>query len=395
MALRVLMTGDAGESGFRCTVELIGELSKRGVEVVLAIVGRPLARDQRATLAGVARFWLREHPSTLDWTTRPWRDNEDATAWLRELEQEFAPDIVHVNEGAQANGGFRAPLVVTAHGSALAWWKATFGLPPPSEYSAHAERITATLGLADLVIAATSTTLKSMRCDYEYRGEVRVIPHGLKATPFSSGIKQPFFLALAEFWDRANNFELLERAAPRLPWRLLAAGQSGDRKRTAFWLEGIELLGPLPKHEVLGLLSRAAVFLHPVRYDPIGLAPLEAALSGCALVLGDIPSLRECWSDCALFVAPDDSDALVAAANRLARDPELRAELAGSARERARQYSTTASADAHLHAYNDAIRARRGQRWPTLRSLTERSRHQIDTSVRLLSRPPRTERSAP
>ncbi len=31
----------------------------------------------------------------------------------------------------------------------------------------------------------------------------------------------------------------------------------------------------------------------PARYEPFGLSVLEAALSGCALVLGDIPSLRE------------------------------------------------------------------------------------------------------
>ena len=33
----------------------------------------------------------------------------------------------------------------------------------------------------------------------------------------------------------------------------------------------------------------------PARYEPFGLSILEAALSGCALVLGDLPSLRELW----------------------------------------------------------------------------------------------------
>ena len=39
-----------------------------------------------------------------------------------------------------------------------------------------------------------------------------------------------------------------------------------------------------------------------------GFSVLEAALSGCALVLGDIPSLREIWGDAALFVPPDDTE---------------------------------------------------------------------------------------
>ena len=45
----------------------------------------------------------------------------------------------------------------------------------------------------------------------------------------------------------------------------------------------------------------AAIFARPARYEPFGLAILEAAQAGCALVLGDIPSLRELWADAALL----------------------------------------------------------------------------------------------
>ncbi|MEB3829625.1 glycosyltransferase [Phormidium sp. CCY1219] len=51
--------------------------------------------------------------------------------------------------------------------------------------------------------------------------------------------------------------------------------------------------------------ARAAIYAFPARYEPFGLSVLEAALSGCALVLGDIPRLREMWGDAAVFANPD------------------------------------------------------------------------------------------
>jgi len=36
-------------------------------------------------------------------------------------------------------------------------------------------------------------------------------------------------------------------------------------------------------------------------YEPFGLAPLEAALSRCAIVANDIPSLREVWGSAAMY----------------------------------------------------------------------------------------------
>jgi hypothetical protein len=99
----------------------------------------------------------------------------------------------------------------------------------------------------------------------------------------------------------------------------------------------------------------------PARYEPFGLSALEAALSGCALVLGDIDSLRENWSDAALFVAPDDRAALATALRRLIDDPDLRAGLADAARRRSREFSAAAMGDRTLELYRTLARDRRRQ----------------------------------
>ncbi len=99
-------------------------------------------------------------------------------------------------------------------------------------------------------------------------------------------------------------------------------------------------------------MARTLVFAAPALYEPFGLAILEAAGSGMALVLGDIPTLRELWNDAAIFVDPADDAALAEAIARLHAEPELAAALGAAAQARAARYpsETTISALWKLHA---------------------------------------------
>jgi glycosyltransferase involved in cell wall biosynthesis len=91
------------------------------------------------------------------------------------------------------------------------------------------------------------------------------------------------------------------------------------------------------------------------RYEPFGLAVLEAAQAGCALVVSDIPSFRELWEGAALFVAPDADAALAAAVDSLITDPALRDSLAEAARERARRYSADRMVEGTAAVYRDTL----------------------------------------
>lgn len=382
--MRVLMTLDVGGGVFTYTEALVRELCVRGAEVVLAVLGRPLARDQRTSLEDIPRLTVREHQASPDWMAWPWRDIDNAMWWLRDLEREIQPDVVHLNSYCYANASFRAPVVTVAHSSVRTWWRTVIGHSMPATYAADSARVVAGLNRTDLVVAPTAAMLKSVRRDHRYMGRGRVIPNGLDLA-FPRVVKEPFFLAAGRYWDRAKNFELLARAAPHFAWPLFVAGETGAREGGAFGVPGMELLGPIPRHKLFDLLGHAAVFLHPARFEPFGLAPLEAALAGCALVLGDIPSLREVWGDGALFVSPDSPHSLIRAAERLAAEPELRAELAGAAFARGLRYSTTALGDRYLRVYRSVLRARRQQRSRTAHVLTERARSSIERSKGLLS----------
>jgi glycosyltransferase involved in cell wall biosynthesis len=74
-------------------------------------------------------------------------------------------------------------------------------------------------------------------------------------------------------------------------------------------------------------------------------------LSGCALVLGDIPSLRETWHGAAIFVPPDDPTALESALNSLIDDKPRRERLGQTARARALEFSPHRMATDYIAAY--------------------------------------------
>jgi glycosyltransferase involved in cell wall biosynthesis len=108
-------------------------------------------------------------------------------------------------------------------------------------------------------------------------------------------------------------------------------------------------------------LARAAVYASPARYEPFGLSVLEAALAGCALVLGDLPSLRELWNDAAVFVQPGSAAQLRQVLSRVAADDRLREALALRARARALNLSATRMAERYHAAYQYLVSAGRAE----------------------------------
>ena len=137
-------------------------------------------------------------------------------------------------------------------------------------------------------------------------------------------------------------------------WRVMIApnGQPVE-------LAGCRILGRLPPRELSKWYGRAAIYALPARYEPFGLSVLEAALSGCALVLGDIESLRETWGDAAVFVPPDDHAKLTGALRELMSDPRRREALARRSAARAKSFTPELMAADYLDAYGAAVGLRR------------------------------------
>jgi hypothetical protein len=166
-----------------------------------------------------------------------------------------------------------------------------------------------------------------------------------------AGGRAAFVFAAARWWDEGKNAALLDAAAADAAWPVRAAGACLGENGQGFTFRHAEALGPLTHQATRALMRRAAIFASPSRYEPFGLAALEAAQSGAALVLADIPTYRELWSGAALLVDATDAGAFAAAINALARDESRREALAARGRARAGRFTADRQLMALLSAY--------------------------------------------
>jgi glycosyltransferase involved in cell wall biosynthesis len=156
-------------------------------------------------------------------------------------------------------------------------------------------------------------------------------------------------------WDEGKNFAVIDRVASHLTVPVLAAGPLEGPNGTHVKAAHAKVLGWLSDAEITQNLSAKPIFISMARYEPFGLAVLEAAQMECALVLSDIPTFRELWEGAALFVDPRDERAIAEIINRLLQDPEDRAALGRAARERADAYTVDAMSAGVLNIYHSVL----------------------------------------
>jgi glycogen(starch) synthase len=354
---RALLTTDTIGGVWIHTMELASALHDEGIEVTVATLGDEPSRRHldEAQRRGVA---LHSRRCRLPWMPDPWDDLEGAGRWLVELARETEADIVHLGEPVFATQDWPAPTVAVAHSCVLSWWESVLGEPAPRAWSRYRDAMRAGLAAADAVIAPSDAMLGSLRRHYGVRGG-RAIPNGRDPAGLRPGIKDGFVLTAGRLWDPAKNAKALDSAAAGLAWPVHAAGEreAPDGGESASFIH-LRPLGTLDQPQLGAWMSRAGIFALPAKYEPFGLSVLEAALAGCALVLGDIPSLRENWDGVAVFVPPDDAALLRMALTSLIDDAGLRHSLAMRAHRRAQGYSARRMALAYLDVYGGVLAGR-------------------------------------
>jgi len=175
--------------------------------------------------------------------------------------------------------------------------------------------------------------------------------------------KQNYAASAGRLWDEGKQSRLLmQLASPPLPIFLAGAAtasHSVDETGRTGGTPGVQFKGQLSENEMRELLSRAAIYIATSKYEPFGLAPLEAALSRCAILASDIPSFREIWGDAALYFRSDDSKSLGEALGLLHGDQTLRMTYADRAYEHALQcYTADRMVEEYLQVYTALLERR-------------------------------------
>jgi glycogen(starch) synthase len=344
----VLMTGDAVGGVWTYALDLCRALARDQIRVTLATMGPRPSRNQLAAARLIPGLDVVASDFQLEWMDDPWADVAAAGDWLLGLEQRIAADLVHLNGFAQAALPFRAPVLVVGHSCLSSWAEAIPGAIDPMKLATYRRHVRGGLQRADAVAAPSAVMLAALQDHYGPLPRTAVIPNGRCRAAFAPAAKEPFVLSAGRLWDRAKNIEAVAAVAGDLPWPVFVAGDGGAAAGDP--PAQLHALGHLDQGAMAAWLGRAPIFALPARYEPFGLLAVEAALSGCALVLGDIPSQREVWGDGADYVDPEDHDALRLALCRLIESPQ-RETRADAARIRAQAYSAEAMATAYRALY--------------------------------------------
>ena len=357
----VLMTADAVGGVWTYALDLAAGLQARGARVTLAVLG-PGMRDRHREDANRRGIRIVARECRLEWMHDCWDDVDRAGEWLVQQADECGANVVHLNGYAHAAQSWKAPVVTVAHSCVRTWWRGVHGEEAPSEWDVYTRRVAAGLAAADLVVSPTAALLDQIQREYGVTARARVIPNGSAAVGGgeedpSTAHKDDLIFSAGRLWDEAKNVSTLCAAASLVRWPVYVAGDNQGPSGTCACSGAVRYLGALDPAGMASWYRRATIYALPARYEPFGLSILEAAASACALVLGDIRTLRENWDGAALFVPPDNHRALARAIDRLVADTDLRRRLAAAAARRARRFTVGAMADAYLSAYAGLVKS--------------------------------------
>lgn len=355
---KILMTADTVGGVWTYALELTRALEPHGVEVQLALMGPPPAPAQRDRAAEIPNLSLFKSDYKLEWMSDCWSDVKRAGEWLLHLANRLRPDVVHLNGYAHATLPWASPTLVVGHSCVFSWWHAVHRDEPPPEWQRYKSEVTNALCGAHLVVTPTEAMLRALETHYGKVHNGRVIPNGRDAALFRPAEKQQFILSAGRLWDEAKNVSAVAEIAAELPWPVFVAGDSEapqQTKQTRAVEKGCYSLGVLAEPDLCNWFGAASIYALPALYEPFGYTPLEAGLSECALVLGDIESLREIWDGAAVFVKPHDTHALKTELLQLIRDSNYRHEMARRARERALMFKSERMAQNYLAVYSELL----------------------------------------
>jgi glycosyltransferase involved in cell wall biosynthesis len=118
----------------------------------------------------------------------------------------------------------------------------------------------------------------------------------------------------------------------------------------------VALKGPQTEAQLRALYSRAAIYAATSRYEPFGMAALEAALSRCAIIANDIPTFREIWGDAAMYFAANDAKSLASLIRSMSENRDLCRNYANRAYQRARErFTAKRMIDDYLDLYGSLM----------------------------------------
>lgn len=350
--MRLLMTTDAVGGVWQYAMDLAAALP---AEVTLAVLGPAPDADKRSA-AHAAGVRLVQTGLPLDWLSDGPGPLLAAAEAVARLAEDVGADLVHLNTPALAVARFSRPVVAVNHGCLGTWWDAVRGGPVDPALRWLPDLVAQGLRRAGCIVAPTRAYAETTARRYGLARPVLAVHNGRTPMPLPAAA-QPFAgaLTIGRLWDEAKDSATLDAAAALLDPPFVAIGATAAPHGGSVALTHLQATGPLPSDIIAQWLARRPVLVSAARFEPFGLAVLEAAQAGCPLVLSDIATFRELWDGVAIFVPPGDAQGFADAVSSLLADPSRHAAQGAAARQRAAGRTPAATAAAMAEIYHHAL----------------------------------------
>lgn len=357
--MRILITTDVVGGVWQFTHELTAGLLRAGTSVALVSFGGKPAPEHLAQCARLVaqygnRFVYESSPAALEWMQHNDAAYFEAAPLLLQLARDFNADLLHSSQFCFGALPLDVPKVITAHSDVLSWADACRTRPLEDSPWLRQYRRLVTDGLngATSVIAPTRWMLNALKQNFPVHVPDAVIPNGRTLAPASPLARQPRAITAGRLWDDAKDVTLLSEVSAPLP--LYVAGETQhDGMSASRQFGSATLLGRLPDLELIEFFRDSAIYICTSRYEPFGLAPLEAALCGCAVLARDIPSLHEVWQEGARYFS--DAPSLEALLHEFASDPERLCFAQAESLNRARLFTAERMVSSYIAHYAHAL----------------------------------------
>lgn len=346
----LFMTADAVGGVWTYAADLATLLAARGWQVTIAVMGPAASAAQRARVdaAGVALINTGLMP---EWLAADEREARAAADGVAALARTCGAHLVQLNNPFCAIAAFAMPVLSVVHSCVATWWDAARGGPLPHDLAWRAALTGAGLAASDYVVTPSAAFSSAVAGRYALPVVPGTVHNGRDLAPVAPGKMRDFAFTAGRLWDAGKNVALLDAAAAQLDIPFEAAGTLVAPHGERVALENLCHVGQLDAAALEAKLAARPIFVSAATYEPFGLAVLEAAHAGCALVLSDIPSFRELWDGAAHFVAPDDAAGFAASIHMLVHDGSARQARGAAAQMRAGRYTATAMAEQMMMHY--------------------------------------------
>ena len=341
--MHILVTADTLGGVWTYTRELVTGLVRRGIKVTLVSFGDIPSAAQTRWLDALPQVDFRPTAFKLEWMQDSEADMEASSEYLSQVIDETRPDLLHFSQYYYGSLPVDLPKVVIAHSDVLSWWSALHEHPPAESawLRWYRESVARGLGSDTTVIAPSHWMLQQIELQYGKPQQGAVIHNGRTPSLFNPHVsKEDSVLSVGRLWDIGKNAALLVREDMPVPVHIVGADRHPEFQSSAFTVEeirsNIHLDPQQDETQMAQLFSRAGIYAATSRYEPFGLAPLEAAFSRCAIVANDIPSFREIWGETVCYFRTNDPASLQRQLERLQGNRELRLRYANLAYNRAR-----------------------------------------------------------